>query len=56
MCFVFLCPIIRTEKAMVVINDCAIGVIMMRSILDGKKYVEYAISLWDKRLQEVVKD
>lgn len=41
---------------MVVINDCAIGVIMMRSILDGKKYVEYAISLWDKRLQEVVKD
>jgi len=41
---------------MVVINDCAIGVIMMRSILDGKKHVEYAISLWDKRLQEVVKD
>ena len=40
---------------MVVINDCAIGVIMMRSILNGKNYVEYAISLWDRRLQEVVK-
>lgn len=53
--FVFLCPFIRTEKAMVVINDCAIGVIMMRSILEGKNYVEYAISLWDRRLQETVK-
>ena len=40
---------------MVVINDCAIGVIMMRSILEGKNYVEYAISLWDRRLQETVK-
>ena len=33
---------------MVVINDCAIGVIMMRSILEGKNYVEYALSLWDQ--------
>lgn len=53
--FVFLCPFIRTEKVVVVINDCAIGVIMIRSILEGKNYVENAISLWDRRLQEIVK-
>ena len=40
---------------MVVINDCAIGVIMMRNILEGKNYVEYAISLWERRLLETVK-